>query len=81
LLAEAEQLPFAPTRPQHYVQQPADHAVANSSDPLEVSWERLELAMNSGEQIEVEVTGCNRGGLIAIYNGVRGFITRLFLTA
>ena len=81
LLAEAEQLPFAPTRPQHYVQQPADHAIANSSDPLEVSWERLELALNSGEEIEVEVTGCNRGGLIAIYNGVRGFIPSSHVTS
>ncbi len=37
-------------------------------------WASLEHMMRSGEVLEVEVTGCNRGGLIVLYRGLRGFI-------
>ncbi len=37
-------------------------------------WDTLSDAMQDESLLEVEVTGCNRGGLIVHYEGVRGFI-------
>ncbi len=40
----------------------------------ETGWRLLEKGLESGEAIEVEVTGNNKGGLLADVEGVQGFI-------
>ena len=40
----------------------------------ETGWRLLEKSLESGEAIEVEVTGNNKGGLLADVEGVQGFI-------
>jgi small subunit ribosomal protein S1 len=37
-------------------------------------WATLNEAMHHGDPLDVEVTGCNRGGLIVRYQTLRGFI-------
>jgi small subunit ribosomal protein S1 len=37
-------------------------------------WEALREAMQRGSTLDVEVTGCNRGGLIVRYHTLRGFV-------
>jgi small subunit ribosomal protein S1 len=43
-------------------------------------WALLQEAMDRGTILEVEVTGCNRGGLIVRYHTLRGFIPSSHLT-
>lgn len=38
------------------------------------TWVTLDRIMRAGDLVEVEVTGCNRGGLIVLYRSMRGFI-------
>jgi small subunit ribosomal protein S1 len=71
LLSEVERLPIPSTRPEGYKNndgRPAQQAVGRDM------WDTLRQYMASGERLDVEVTGCNRGGLIALYRGVRGFV-------
>ncbi len=76
-MAEAEQLNLPVTRPENYAPPPttSKRQPISAVDPShEALWAQLRKLMDTNEQIEVEVTGCNRGGLIAVYRGVRGFI-------
>jgi small subunit ribosomal protein S1 len=45
-----------------------------SPDPTHPIWLDLQNSLTSDVILQVEVTGCNRGGLIVLYNGLRGFI-------
>jgi small subunit ribosomal protein S1 len=76
LITEADQLNLPVTRPENYSQPPAPkHQPISTTDPShEALWAMLRKMMETGEQLEVEVTGCNRGGLIAVYRSIRGFI-------
>lgn len=81
LLAEVEHLPVPATRPQHHNPPAMTHRDASrhaetDTAPHEESelWETLSNAMRDESPLEVEVTGCNRGGLIVHYQNVRGFI-------
>jgi small subunit ribosomal protein S1 len=75
LLSEAEQQVIPATRPANYVEPAQPARVSEAADAsYEAMWALLNRIMTSGEQVEVEVTGCNRGGLIVVYRGVRGFI-------
>jgi small subunit ribosomal protein S1 len=77
LLDDAEQQPVPVTRPDGYASNKTTADAANSQNntiSYEAMWEMLNGMMTRGEQIEVEVTGCNRGGLIVLYRGVRGFV-------
>lgn len=96
LLAEVERLPIAATRPPHRGSSPGStsslgaaresqrsHAdqVAAHSDPADRAWEVLRQAMGEGIPVDVEVTGCNRGGLIVTFHSLRGFIPSSHLHA
>jgi small subunit ribosomal protein S1 len=48
--------------------------------PSEELWTLLQEAMDRGTPLDVEVTGCNRGGLIVRYYNLRGFIPSSHLT-
>lgn len=77
LLSEVEQLPIPATRPAHHTIQresprPIEQTATTETDSA--LWNALEAAMRDESLIEVEVTGCNRGGLIAHFQGARGFI-------
>jgi small subunit ribosomal protein S1 len=80
LMSEAEQLPIPVTRPPgmtgaHATERDGHgHAPVQAPLSYDAMWSTLERLMNSGEQMEVEVTGCNRGGLIVLYRGIRGFV-------
>jgi small subunit ribosomal protein S1 len=49
------------------------HEPPHKSDQ-DQTWVMLDHTMRTGNLVEVEVTGCNRGGLIVLYRGMRGFI-------
>ncbi len=95
LLEEVEKLPIPPTRsPLH---QPVLQASAHSTPPQETqrptgqhaggapesaqTWAALQEAMAQNTLLSVEVTGCNRGGLIVHYQGLRGFVPSSHLEA
>jgi small subunit ribosomal protein S1 len=93
LLEEVEKLPIPSTRPQpashapirpvtsHEGQATSAHqasATPHKSDPI---WAALREAMAHNAPLEVEVTGCNRGGLIVHYRGLRGFVPSSHLEA
>jgi small subunit ribosomal protein S1 len=69
LLAEAERMAIAPTRieaeARDFIGRPIGH---------DTSWATLERMQRAGDVFDVEVTGCNRGGLIVVFRGMRGFI-------
>ena len=44
-----------------------------STDTVDL-WERARDLMESGEVLELPVVGCNRGGLLVGWNGLRGFV-------
>jgi len=69
LLAEAEQLPIAPTRIDFAARDPLTRPLDHDA-----TWTTLGRILRSCEMVEVEVTGCNRGGLIVLFRGLRGFI-------
>lgn len=77
LLNEVEQLPVPATRPQHAAthREPL-RPIEQTATPEKDSdlWNTLDEAMRNESPLDVEVTGCNRGGLIVHYQGVRGFI-------
>lgn len=96
LLAEVERLPIAATRPPHRGSSHGPTAAASAaresqrpqaehgtphSDLADQTWDALRQAMIDGEPVEVEVTGCNRGGLIVTFHGLRGFIPSSHLHA
>ncbi|MCS7087345.1 MAG: S1 RNA-binding domain-containing protein [Thermoflexales bacterium] len=86
LLEEAERLPIAPTREgQPRGAEPLELHEAESAFAApqggERAWEELREAVERGEQVEVEVIGTNRGGLVVSYNGVRGFVPASHLSA
>jgi small subunit ribosomal protein S1 len=80
LLSEVEQLPVPATRPaQHAASQThreSHRSIEQTTLPDTDSdvWSALEEAMHNESQLEVEVTGCNRGGLIVHFQSARGFI-------
>ncbi len=41
---------------------------------VEAPWERAQDLMAQGEILELPVVGCNRGGLLVGWNGLRGFV-------
>ena len=64
---------------------PARHGVTPTialpfEPPSPELWALLQEAMDRGTVLEVEVTGCNRGGLIVRYHTLRGFIPSSHLT-
>jgi small subunit ribosomal protein S1 len=71
LLSEAERLPIPSTRPDGYKN--GDSRIAQQAVGRDM-WDVLRQYMDTGERLDVEVTGCNRGGLIVLYRGVRGFV-------
>jgi small subunit ribosomal protein S1 len=71
LLDEADRLSIAPTRPIGYVTPAPRDPQSPSAEDI---WRKLETALNAQAWLEVEVTGCNRGGLIVMHHGLRGFI-------
>ncbi len=80
LLSEVEQLPVPVTRPQQYAALPAQRESPRSTEQTSATnvdgdlWLTLEDAMRNELPMGVDVTGCNRGGLIVHFQGVRGFI-------
>jgi small subunit ribosomal protein S1 len=42
--------------------------------PVENPWERAQELMSREEVLELPVVGCNRGGLLVGWNGLRGFV-------
>ncbi len=88
LLTEVEQLPVMPTRLQRAAHTTNDAAPARDSRELHriaseathtlavdhPTWFVLQEALVNDTIVDVEVTGCNRGGLIVNHNGLRGFI-------
>jgi small subunit ribosomal protein S1 len=93
LLEEVEKLPIPSTRPQpeshtpvrpatsHEGQRTSGHQVGATSDKNDPIWNALREAMAHNAPLEVEVTGCNRGGLIVHYRGLRGFVPSSHLEA
>jgi len=71
LLKEAEGLAITPTRYDGHARASSDVHARDARDEI---WPTLERMLHAGDTMEVEVTGCNRGGLIVVYRGVRGFI-------
>jgi small subunit ribosomal protein S1 len=69
---QPESVPSRPTVPES-----ADKAPEPPSAEL---WGLLREAMERGTVLEIEVTGCNRGGLIVRYYTLRGFIPSSHLT-
>ncbi len=56
--------------------------VADPSDEeLPKLWQSLHDALNKNIQLDLEVTGVNRGGLIVHYHGLRGFVPSSHLQA
>jgi len=51
-------------------------AFVEPSEPatFENQWEEARLAMEQGEVIELPVVGCNRGGVLVGWDGLRGFV-------
>ncbi len=43
-------------------------------DSLAVDWERAATLFEAKEQVELEVVGCNRGGLLVQFGGIQGFV-------
>jgi small subunit ribosomal protein S1 len=81
LLADVETMPVPATRPQHHGAAASTHrelhplAEPPAAPAVDLDlWSALSDAMRDESALEVEVTGCNRGGLIVHYEGVRGFI-------
>jgi len=50
-------------------QPPADEPVG-----VEDVWQEARRAMEQGEVLELPVVGCNRGGVLVAWNGLRGFV-------
>jgi len=48
---------------------------------LEKQWEEARLAMEREEVLELPVVGCNRGGVLVGWDGLRGFVPASHLTA
>ncbi len=74
LLEEVERLPIQPTRPRaaHYSTLIAPHPANPDLRAREAQrWAALQAQKG---WIEVDVVGYHRGGLIAIYEGLRGFV-------
>jgi small subunit ribosomal protein S1 len=42
--------------------------------PVEDPWDKARAAMDQGEVLELPVVGCNRGGVLVAWNGLRGFV-------
>ena len=61
-----------------YVLRPEDAQgniiVSLSRAQLETDWQKAAKLFESGDVVEEEVTGCNRGGLIVNIGRVRGFV-------
>jgi small subunit ribosomal protein S1 len=74
LLSEAERQPLPVTRLANHQDTVTHRNVGASQTNFDVIWATLERALDEGTMLEVEVTGCNRGGLIVTHKGVRGFI-------
>src|SRR5512139_208007 len=55
-------------------------AVTAGSDS-EVDWQRAEALLANGEVAEVRISGFNRGGLLADFGALQGFIPASHLTA
>jgi len=61
---------------------PADYwdehvsAVAKTANSMDVEdpWKTARALMAQGEVLELPVVGCNRGGLLVSWNGLRGFV-------
>lgn len=47
---------------------------ARRRDDPSAHWEAAQRAFDAGQPIDVQVVGCNRGGLLIIWNGLRGFM-------
>jgi len=47
---------------------------AEESVAIDNQWENARLAMEQGEVIELPVVGCNRGGVLVGWDGLRGFV-------
>jgi len=56
----------------------SDRCDGSSSDDL--SWQQAFQAMEQGHTLKLLVTGCNRGGLMVMWNGIRGFVPASHLT-
>ncbi len=93
LLEEVERLPIPSTRPQPASPAPLHPAASSEGEGTsggqagatpqrtEPIWASLREAMAHNLPLEVEVTGCNRGGLIVHYRGLRGFVPSSHLEA
>jgi small subunit ribosomal protein S1 len=72
--------PYAQPSSNHLVQRDGPRSAADPAtspahvEPDERPWKALREAMSADAPIDVEVTGCNRGGLIVVHRGLRGFI-------
>ncbi len=49
-------------------------SAAAESVTIDNQWENARLAMEQGEVIELPVVGCNRGGVLVGWDGLRGFV-------
>jgi small subunit ribosomal protein S1 len=58
-----------------------EHAPLAATEPEERVWTALSAALAADSPVEVEVTGCNRGGLIVVHHGLRGFVPSSHLHA
>lgn len=55
---------------------PAHAEPETEEDP----WDRARAAMQQGEVLELPVVGCNRGGVLVDWDGLRGFVPASHLT-
>jgi small subunit ribosomal protein S1 len=80
LLRDGENGPAAPPISQEALWNDQSFAPPSSSpaatEPTDVQqqWESVREAMERGTVIELSVVGCNRGGVLVGWNGLRGFV-------
>jgi len=56
------------------VAEPAETPGPPEGAPVENPWEEARGLMDRGDILELPVVGCNRGGLLVGWNGLRGFV-------
>jgi small subunit ribosomal protein S1 len=80
LLRDGENGPAAPPPPQEglwkneSVLPLSNSRAAAESIDVQGQWEIVREAMERGKVIELSVVGCNRGGVLVGWNGLRGFV-------
>lgn len=80
LLRDGENGPAAPPisrevlRNDQSLVPPSSASAATEPADVQEQWESVREAMERGKVIELSVVGCNRGGVLVGWNGLRGFV-------